>query len=144
MAERITITIPDDLGKRLSAVKDRFNVSRVCAAALQDQVDREETSIELEGASDMEKVKERLKNEKAEFFEGCRKDGRVAGLEDAKEMSYGELYELTSACEACWGEWLEEKIGESEDHAGPFDEDAYLTGWLEGVLEFWREVGCKI
>jgi predicted transcriptional regulator len=36
VTERITITIPDDLHKRLQEVKEKLNVSRICSRAITD------------------------------------------------------------------------------------------------------------
>ena len=47
MAQKLNITIPDYLHARLQKVKDRFNVSGVCANALRKRVQSEVEAIML-------------------------------------------------------------------------------------------------
>lgn len=42
MARRLSIYVGDDLIERLTRVKDRINVSRVCAEALEHEIERAE------------------------------------------------------------------------------------------------------
>lgn len=158
MAYRTTVTLPDDLGKRLEAVKSRFNVSRVCAEALAARVELEEIRVGLKESSDMGTIKQRLRKERAKFYEDCRSSGRNDGMAAAKMMSYEELRELSDDCDtygsdlyehfmpgivresSLWDNLEEELKEQRQESPSAFDEDEYLIGWLTGVLEFWNEV----
>jgi len=54
MTQKIAISLPDELYGRLQKVKDRFNVSGVCQAAITDEVSRQEAALVLE--EEMESV----------------------------------------------------------------------------------------
>ena len=86
MVQRVTVTIPDELGARLNAVKDRFNVSRVCQEALASEVFRQEL-LTKENPTVKQAI-ERLKAEKEQFYKGCENEGFKDGYNDAKEMPY--------------------------------------------------------
>jgi hypothetical protein len=50
-AKKLTITIPDELGERLEQWRDRMNISRVCAEAIAEEIDRLESIwSNIEGA----------------------------------------------------------------------------------------------
>ena len=42
-AKKLTITIPDELGERLELWRDRMNISKVCAEAIAEEIDRLES-----------------------------------------------------------------------------------------------------
>jgi len=89
MVQRVTVTIPDELGERLNAVKDRFNVSRVCQEALASEVSRQELLMK-ENPTTKEVIK-RLKVEKDRLYKDCENEGFKEGYKDAKQMSYPVL-----------------------------------------------------
>jgi post-segregation antitoxin (ccd killing protein) len=153
MAQKVTITIPDDLAKRLDAVTERFNVSRVCQEALANEVERRE--LIAKGNETMEYIVKRLKAEKAqcdkEYFDSGRKDG----VTDAKKMSYSDLREVVNTFSdlratdqtaeimyqtSIWDNWLYDQVTEIANDDGAFSREMYLQGWVDGVLTFWREV----
>ena len=50
-ARKLTITIPDELGERLEPWRDRMNISKVCAEAIEEEIGRLETLwSSIEGA----------------------------------------------------------------------------------------------
>jgi len=157
MAQKVTITIPDDLAKRLDPVKEQFNVSRVCQEALANEVTIRE--LTAKGNETMEDVVKRLKAEKAqcdkEYFDSGRKDG----VTDAKEMSYSDLREVVNTFSdlratdqtaeimyrtSVWDNWLCDQVTEIANDDGAFSYEMYLQGWVDGVLAFWREVENKL
>jgi post-segregation antitoxin (ccd killing protein) len=46
MATKLTITVPDDLAKRLEPHREHMNISRVCAQALEAELKSRETHLE--------------------------------------------------------------------------------------------------
>jgi len=67
MAKRITITIPDEMHRRLENYRDRINISAVCAAALRKTMD---------GVDDM------VREAKRRFF--------LLSVEEACDMAFEE------------------------------------------------------
>ena len=157
MAQKITISVSDSLFERLQAVKESIAISRIC----QEVIDREVAIQELlRKGNDMEQVIERLKKEKEQYGEQYRQMGREHGIEDAKKLSYDELISLANTqriyeCQPglddydpqivygneCWQGWLEDEIKNLDEYQnGGFDMDAYVGGWLEGVVNQWEEI----
>lgn len=90
MAVNLTITVPEELHKRLQKVKkNSFNVSRVCQEAIEVEVKRRELLIS--GLDDMKDVIERLRLEKQELKKEAYDLGYKYGLEALKTIFYQEL-----------------------------------------------------
>ncbi len=150
MACKLSITIPDELGTRLEAVKTHFNVSGVCAAALESEVRRQELSMKEDKT--MADTIERLRSEKREALQSLRDDAREVGYKGAKDMSYTELCEAKSVDDGeevihrtvSWDNWLKDQVENAAEEWDMFDEDIYIEGWLEGVMKFWEEVQGQI
>jgi predicted CopG family antitoxin len=92
VAERITITLPNDLYERLQTVKDKLNVSGLCQTTIERAVTIEE--IKLKDIAVMDKVVERLRLEKQEANQEWKETGLSHGLEDAQELSYDDSEQL--------------------------------------------------
>ena len=163
MVQRINISLPDELFERLEKTKSALNdsVSGVCQKAIESEVSRQE--LLLKGFEKMENVIERLKLEKEEYGKQFEEDGYKDGLDDAKDMKYGELVDLYHSHEICaressfsdwdtrfvykslaWDSWLGDIIGDRESNYDIFDADAYLSGWFRGVVEFWDGIKGKV
>ena len=158
MATKVTITVRDELWDRLKEVKDRFNVSRVCQAALEREVGIQE--ILLKEKQDMETVVDRLRAEKEKHDERYREMGRKHGIHEAKRLPYEMLMDIVSYGEAMeqdphldWYEnmyqnnfyaELELLLKDVKNNEGAndpaFDEENYCLGWVEGVMETWEEI----
>jgi hypothetical protein len=41
-------------------------------------------------------------------------------------------------------QWLRERMSELSYDGDPVDEEAYLTGWLEGVMSIWNQVEAEL
>ncbi|MHC5722659.1 MAG: hypothetical protein ACYTXY_00570 [Nostoc sp.] len=138
MAERITITIPDNLHKRLQVVKNALNVSGVCQEALEMAIRVEE--LKREKPQNMGTLIERLQIEKQQDAEQWKEEGVIEGKKDASNLSYKEFKELESKQSITddLTNWIEENHFEYME--GSVDKDAFLEGWLEGVLSIWDEV----
>lgn len=141
MTERITITIPDDLYKRLQQVKNSLNVSRVCQQAIELIVSIEE--IKIKEVPEMEKLIERLRLEKQQSVDAWEKDGVVDGRKDAVELSYEEFthLEASHSLNDDLLEWLKDRRIQYLENP---DLEAYLKGWLEGALSVWDDVKEKL
>ncbi|MHC5821437.1 MAG: hypothetical protein ACYT04_37600 [Nostoc sp.] len=138
LAERITITIPDNLHKRLQVVKNALNVSGVCQEALEMAIRVEE--LKREKPQNMGTLIERLQIEKQQDAEQWKEEGVIEGKKDASNLSYKEFKELESKQSITddLTNWIEENHFEYME--GSVDKDAFLEGWLEGVLSIWDEV----
>lgn len=151
MAEKLTITVPDDLYKRLQEVKDRFNISGVCQDAIESEVNRHETLLKFREGDTMENAIERLRAEKEEYIKQYHDQGYSDGFEVAKSMEYGELIAVrnnprTSAIYQLelWDNWLKDQTDDLlRDDAG-FDTESYIEGWVQGVIAFFDEVQDRL
>lgn len=137
LAERITITIPNDLHERLQAVKDALNVSRVCQEGLEAAIRIEE--LKREKSPNMDTLIERLRIEKEQDVAEWKEQGIVKGKDDALNLSYNEFKNLETKQSIAdnWTYWIEEDYFEDMEAV---DKDAFFQGWLEGVLSVWDEV----
>jgi predicted CopG family antitoxin len=157
VAERITITIPDDLHKRLQVVKENLNVSALCQKAIEQAVRLEE--IKMKDISVKGKVIERLRLERQKSEEEWFDCGKSDGLKDAEDLSYEnfdqlwKLYESKNEIER-YGTWIElhlfpeelqEFLQERINEYSPKPiVDTYLAGWIDGVTDFWDEIKDEI
>lgn len=156
MAYRTTITMPDELGKRLEAVKEHFNISGICQAAIETEVVKQE--LLNKEPKEMDDIIARLKQEKMQFHKDIRESGYNDGYESAQNMEFGDLFGLFKQelgfeseypdfirSQSFWDNWLAEEIEEEKERwNSAFDEDIYLIGWYEGALAFWAKVERKL
>ena len=160
MVERFTISMPDELFKRLQKVKQVLNVSGICQEAL----DREITLAELrkKGSKTMsvKDAKERLKMEKKESEQECEDFGHETGLKDAATLSYDDLKKVgdtewedldedLSTLDAGYGNRVgelcfQDTVNRDECVARGWTDESqhnrFFRGWCRGVREFWLEV----
>lgn len=140
MAQRINITISDDLHNRLQAVKDGLNISRICQEAIKMEVE----ISELKAQSGKEAVVSRLRLQKEQHDEVYEQMGRKDGLKDAEKMDYDELLEVINAGVTqhsdAWHNYLHDALYSYEKEYPAFDRDAYVTGWVKSVAEFFEEI----
>ena len=147
VAERITITISDDLHKRLQEVKEKLNVSRICSRAIDEAIELEELKLRTD-ISDKEKAIERLRAEKKqEVSKTWKKKGFEEGVNDAQNtLRYSVIKRIASSYKeeiveqnSYFSRKIMRRIHKySSDYE--FEEDAYREGWLKGVTHFWKEV----
>jgi predicted CopG family antitoxin len=143
VAERITITLPNDLYKRLQTVKDKLNVSGLCQTTIERAVTIEE--IKLKDIAVMDKVVERLRLEKQEANQEWKETGLSHGLEDAQELSYDDFRAIKKGeISEDNREWVLEKNFDDDAKPDSDEFDVYLEGWTEGVLHFWDEIEDQI
>lgn len=157
MAERINITVPNDLHERLQAVRDRINISRICQEAIEQAVALEE--IKMKALSNKEKVIERLRLERQKSEDDWFEAGRTDGLRDSENLSYDDFQEILDLYQAKnelekYDQWIEinqfpEDFHELlEERMGGYSpkpiKKTYLAGWIEGVTDFWNEIEAEI
>lgn len=87
MSKIISISIPEDLYKKLQKVKDRLNVSQLCKNAINEAVVFEEARESI----NINVMKARLKKERLEFAKKYLEKGMIDGVKDAKKLSYENL-----------------------------------------------------
>jgi len=119
-------------------VKNALNVSGVCQEALEMAIRIEE--LKQEESPNMGTLIERLQIEKQQDAEQWKEEGVIEGKKDASNLSYKEFKELESKQSITDDliNWIEENHFEYMESS--VDKDAFLEGWLEGVLSIWDEV----
>lgn len=137
VAQRITVTIPDQLHERLQQVKDKLNISGLCQQAIEKAVEIEE--IKFKDVPNMEKLLERLRMEKQQSEDNWKKEGIKDGRADAMDLSYDEFRALEG------NEDIPDNIeiwvrDRNMEYLENLDEEAYLEGWKEGALSVWEQV----
>lgn len=148
VAERITITIPDNLYERLQVVKEKLNVSGVCQKAIEQAVQIEEIKLRTD-IPGKEKAIIRLRKEKQEAGAHWKNTGFKDGVEDAEEFSYLTIKGLVSPADTIPIEIFEaayeesfpfERVKKYIKEYDDFVEEAYEEGWFDGIIHFWEEV----
>ena len=136
VAERITITLPSDMYKRLQVVKGNLNISGLCQGVIEQAIQIEE--IKMKGVPVKEKVIERLRLEKQIAEREWKQTGFIDGQEDAQELSYEEFMALSKqAISEDIREWVQHRHIRFLENP---DEESYLKGWVEGALHFWNTI----
>lgn len=158
-SERITVTVPRDLFNRLQEVKDGINISRVCQEGLAMAVKLEEIK-NMKGDDSMKALAEKLKVQKKASQKQDKEAGFEAGHERALEFDYEDfkIFENIAAALKGWRgdpfqlvasfidpDCFEEFFWDRDRNAEFFtDFDAYLEGFIGGVMEVWGRVKYKI
>ncbi len=156
---RLNISIPDALYERLDRLRDRVNASKVCAAALEKELDMVEGPTLVADSADTKVARliERLQGEREKWYQRGFKAGESWAIEVA---SLGELKEVEQSWAAVdhldpltadpdemdgWQDQLPDSFTERDDAVWdePLDEDAalrgaYVLGWYRGVRDLWN------
>ncbi len=164
MAQRVNISVPDDLFGKMQIFKDRLNISRICQGAIMRAIKLEE--IKEKAMPDIENLAVRLRKEREDTGQVFKEEGFKDGIKDAYKMGFEEIYTLQLHQDAespkelfDWyaSKQTKEKV-ERQSHEegekieadfGPFlgfDDirDLYSRGWLDGVLHTWNQVKDKL
>jgi hypothetical protein len=155
---RLNISIPDALYERLDRLRDRVNASKVCAAALEKELDMVEGPTLVSDVADAKVARliERLRGEREKWYQRGFEDGERWAIEVA---TLGELMEFEQTWSGLdhldpltadpdemdgWQDELPESFTDRNDTVSdePLDEDgalrgAYVMGWYRGVLGMW-------
>ena len=169
MSHRITISIPDELYKRLQNYKESINISKSCQKELSAEVKRKEDFLmRIKESPDLDDIVKRLKKERMAQYSAIGEMGREDGIDWAKAAHYDDLIRLLSIeqtseviFEETLYEFLELKYGLKLDDEeiniflpifiakfpeNTFEknyleiEEVYCQGFFEGVQEFWEEI----
>jgi predicted CopG family antitoxin len=163
MTERITISVPDELGDRLKKLKGKLKISKIC----QKTLDKAAMLEEIKGSEDLEALKKRIQKEREQLFEPYYNEGFKDGTKAAYSFSYKKfqdfLFNLNhddpgAAVEFSYHDETDKKIcaiqsgelllGEIKDHYGEGPEEYELSGaevsfnkgWEDGVEYIWNQV----
>jgi hypothetical protein len=164
MSKTITIALPEKLFDRLKDVKGMFNVSGICQDALEREIGIQE--ILAEGVDGRESIIAKFKEQKKAFSEQYRGQGRKDGINDASKMDYVQLTDLVNKQFQYQNNpqaddldpnivydseffrngqtWLTKRLKGHFNKDTRFDQDAYLTGWIEGICDFWDNIKDSI
>ena len=143
---RLNLTIPDSLYQRLERLRDRVNVSKVCATALEKELAMLEGTLTTLDPK-LQRLVTRLQpvqSRRERWDERGREDGETWAIEHAS------LDELRRAHDEWdnYGEWEEDwdQIDESNLPSLPasFDLDEALRKWLVEDAEVGQEGGMKV
>ena len=162
MGKKVTISVPDELHKKMQKWRHLFKPSKVFQDAMTYLIEKKENFAKrVKDGEDMAATIERLKKQKA-AFEGEMEDrGRDEGLRFAKIADYEVLLEalkdltvIENGTENLAVTSLEEYFTETAEGEGIdiFQDrrqitpefSQWLKGWKEGVETFWAEIEGKI
>ncbi|MGH2354774.1 MAG: hypothetical protein ACRDJN_24460 [Chloroflexota bacterium] len=165
---RLNISIPDPLYERLDRQRDRINASKVCAAALEKELDMVEgqTLVSDVDRSKVERLVERLQRHQTErdrWYRQGRQDGETwametAALDDLRKVeklwdeaitegeadyNKGDVESWESELSDCVGVDLDQALSKWEGHEAVRRnwtlKRAYLRGWQLSVHELWTQ-----
>lgn len=163
---RRNISIPEALSARLDRLRDRINVSRVCAAALESELDRIEGQAGMTQVDEgrVERIVARLQAQQGEaerWYARGRADGERWVEEEAALPQLRAVEELFSGLEdvtldAFDADDLQGWYGElpAECRTGELDAEladtdavgrgAYVLGWCTGFRSLWRAARARL
>jgi hypothetical protein len=165
---RINLTIPDPLYERLDRLRDRVNVSKVCAIALAKELDMVEGNATLVANPKAQRMIERLQGMKARkdrWFQQGYEDGEnwaaelaepseIRSVLDEWDLDEDERYKINDVefpesfdQKAAIKHWIEAEAHETGSKAGgpgtlsETEQDAYLRGWNAAIRDIWKAAG---
>ena len=164
MAINLTITVPEELHKRLQEVKKNFNVSQVCQKAIETEVKRQE--LLLSGREDLNDVIKRFRLEHAEYFKSSRDLGYKYGLHGLSDIPLKAMeflcrhsglpveslddifYEGINNCIYSMGELHKVCQGDVQKYVDlegrEIDPDEFLIGFYGAMLELFEKIQDQI
>jgi predicted CopG family antitoxin len=162
MAHKVTISVPDELYEKMAQWRSSFNFSRVFQRTIAGLIQsKEEFQKKLMQDFDLSAVVERLKKEKQETEHSYLEKGKKDALEWLKTAHYKDiLYALKwvpgdePARDETLGDYFAQRLkqvyraGLTEMSSQTFRVNQavkkYISGWKEGVQEFWNAVKDEI
>jgi hypothetical protein len=160
---RLNLTIPDQLYERLERLRDRVNVSKVCAVALAKELDMLETTSASGTDVKVQRLVQRLlrqRDDRERWYQRGRHDGETWAIElatpdelrmvseewndesiaDYEEMDdfIGDDFSTLNVTKrlAYWA--TSDRTDASQQAAEESDWRAYLQGWYHGVRDLWE------
>ena len=160
MAQRINVAVSNELHQRLQVVKEEIgNVSAIFQEALLPKIEFAEALKKAKNNRD--KAIARLRQEKEEADSESFSCGKMEGLKDAENLEYQVFIELEQIEEnkdeyIRYDQWVDldllpdtlkdsfsEFFSEPENKSY-YNQQKYLAGWFDGVMEFWNDVKKEI
>jgi hypothetical protein len=136
---RVNISIPDALYERLDRQRDRINASRVCASALEKELDMIEGRAAI-ADPEIAQLVQRLQTARERWYARGREDGRRWAVQSASRQ---EPYRAKEHLEGEDGAELAEMLRHRRERLrgifGGFDFEAALSRWTReepGGAEF--------
>ncbi len=156
MAKKVTISIPDMLHEKLEKWRESFNLSKMFQDAVVDAIQRkEEFQKRIREDLDLGQIVERLRREKMQSERNSLEEGKTDGILWAKTAHYDDLqYALhwtgleKSAKDPVLGHYFASnptltRLQQSSTYSDTYAL-SYLSGWKQGVLQFWEEIREKL
>ena len=131
---RMNISVPDPLYERLDRLRDRVNASKVCASALEKELDM------IEGRTapadpDIERLVQRLLSSRERWYERGREDGKRWAVSVATRE---QLYQASDETEGEDGEELADAVRRRQQYLrrffGSYDFPAAVERWSRADL----------
>ncbi len=153
MSKAIFVVLSDELFEKLEKFKERIDISDVCSRALMEEIEKLEK--EEENTSDKQSTSIDVEISADDYLRLWKMRGVEDGKRDSEEFSYRAFMEILnvyknldtlpesfSSEQVLPGEIYDTilfpRLKELED-VSP-EKEAYLKGWVEGVLRTWEKV----
>ena len=131
---RMNISIPNPLYERLDRLRDRVNASKVCASALEKELDMIEGRPSL-ADPDIEQLVQRLQGTRERWYERGREDGKRWAVQTAtREQLWHAADELEGESGEELAHTLREHFRRIREVFGPYDFAAALEKWTRTDL----------
>lgn len=157
MAKKVTISIPDMLHEKLEKWRESFNLSKMFQDAVVEAIQRkEEFQKRIREDLDLGQIIERLRREKMQSEKNSLEDGKNDGILWAKTAHYDDLqYALhwsdpeNAAKDPVLGDYFTAnptltRLLQNSTYSNTKYAISYLSGWKQGVLQFWEEIREKL
>ena len=149
MTSRISISLPDDVIEKLQEHKTDINVSGICRAALEHELEIREL---VQSATAREKMIRKLRHQKREFMKECFDEGRKFAKDQIEHLSYEDFITLSVGYDKIDQDWFKERfdgffdqvLKDISDVIPRFDETAFIQGWVSGVNDFFKRINPKL
>ena len=131
---RMNISVPDPLYERLDRLRDRVNASKVCASALEKELDMIEGRTAL-ADPDIEQLVQRLQGTRERWYERGREDGKQWAVQTAtREQLWHAADELEGESGEELGHQLRRRRHELRRAVANHDFVAALEKWTRTDL----------
>jgi hypothetical protein len=157
MAKKVTISIPDLLHEKLEKWRESFNLSKMFQDAVVEAIQRkEEFQKRIREDLDLGQIIERLRREKMQSEQNSLASGKDDGIAWAKNAHYDDLqYALhwqdfsNAAKDTVLGHYFTNnptfsRLSQNNTYSIAQYGLSYLSGWKQGIEQFWEEVREKL
>lgn len=131
---RLNISIPDPLHERLERARDRVNISKVCAVALEKEIDMLEARPSVADPK-IAHLLQRLQGTKDLWYHRGHEDGLAWGVEHATRS---DLQTAANELDSCDGTQLALALERSDDEDDQRNVLPMLPG-IDGLGRLWKK-----